>query len=130
MIDEGRAHHLGKREGRRGKQDRHYGHFQKSTVPCLLRILVLAGDGTEGYTIGMKTAVSIPDDVYERAERLAQRTRRSRSRLFSDALDEYLARHETDEVTAAMNAAVEGIEQGADDFANVAARRVLERVDW
>lgn len=78
----------------------------------------------------MKTAVSIPDDVYERAERLAQRTRRSRSRLFSDALDEYLARHETDEVTAAMNAAVEGIEQGADDFANVAARRVLERVDW
>ena len=34
----------------------------------------------------MKTAVSIPDDVFESAERLARRTKKSRSRLFSDAL--------------------------------------------
>ena len=40
-------------------------------------------------------AVSIPDDVFEGAERLARRTNRSRSRLFSDALKEYLARHMT-----------------------------------
>ena len=41
---------------------------------------------------GMKTAVSIPNDIFDRAERLARRTRRSRSRLFTDALREYLAR--------------------------------------
>src|SRR5436190_1081962 len=35
----------------------------------------------------MKTAVSIPDDVFHEAERLARRTKRSRSRLFSDALN-------------------------------------------
>jgi hypothetical protein len=36
----------------------------------------------------MKTAVSIPDEVFEGAERLARHTKRSRSRLFSDALKE------------------------------------------
>jgi hypothetical protein len=53
----------------------------------------------------MKTAISIPDDVFESAERLARRTKRSRSRLFSDALKEYLARHTPDKVTEAMNIA-------------------------
>jgi metal-responsive CopG/Arc/MetJ family transcriptional regulator len=41
----------------------------------------------------MKTAVSIPDEVYQGAERLARRTKKSRSRLYGDALKEYLARH-------------------------------------
>src|SRR5579883_1096225 len=39
-----------------------------------------------GYTIGMKTAVSIPADVFESAERLARRTRKSRSQLYSEAV--------------------------------------------
>ena len=52
-----------------------------------------------GYTNGLKTAISIPDAVFEGAERLARRTRKSRCQLFSDALREYLARHAADEVT-------------------------------
>jgi len=48
----------------------------------------------------MKTAVSIPDEVFESAERLARRTKKSRSQVFSDALREYVARHAPDEVTA------------------------------
>jgi hypothetical protein len=36
----------------------------------------------------MNTAVSIPDDVFDRAERLARRTKKSRSQLFSDAVKE------------------------------------------
>src|SRR5260370_36037612 len=35
-----------------------------------------------GYTIGMKTAVSIPDDVFEKVERLARRGQRSRTEGF------------------------------------------------
>lgn len=35
---------------------------------------------------GMKTAISIPDDVFEGAERLALLTEKSRSQLFSDAV--------------------------------------------
>ncbi len=41
----------------------------------------------------MKTAVSIPDQVFEKVERLARRARRSRSEVFSAVLSEYVARH-------------------------------------
>jgi metal-responsive CopG/Arc/MetJ family transcriptional regulator len=54
------------------------------------------------YITDMKTAVSIPEDVFKGAERLARKTKRSRSRLFSDALKGYLARHTPDSVTEAM----------------------------
>jgi predicted transcriptional regulator len=77
----------------------------------------------------MKIAVSIPDDVYDRAERLAKQSNRTRSRLYSDALGEYLARHGSDEVTDAMNAVVAGIDQG-DAFVAAAARAVLAKTEW
>lgn len=78
----------------------------------------------------MKTAVSIPDEVFEGAERLARRTKKSRSRLFSEALKEYLARHAPDEVTETMNRAFAEIGEGQDAFVSSAARRVLERSEW
>ncbi len=78
----------------------------------------------------MKTAVSIPDEVYEGAERLARRTKKSRSRLFSDALQEYLARHAPDEVTEAMDRACAEAGEAKDPFVSSAARRVLERSEW
>ncbi len=83
-----------------------------------------------GYSKGMKTDVSIPDEVFEGAERLARRTKRSRSRLFSDALKEYLARHAPDEVTEAMNKACAEIGDAEDAFVSSAARRVLEQSEW
>ena len=76
----------------------------------------------------MKTAVSIP--VFDGAERLARRTKRSRSRLFSDALKEYLARHAPDEVREAMNKACAEIGEEDNSFASTAARGVLERTEW
>ena len=41
-----------------------------------------------GYTIGMKTAVSLPDDVFRSAELFAKRARKSRSRLYAEALSD------------------------------------------
>jgi len=55
----------------------------------------------------MKTAVSLPDDVFQAAERHARKTRKSRSQLYAEALVEYLARHGDDAVTEAMNRVVE-----------------------
>jgi len=78
----------------------------------------------------MKIAVSIPDDVFEGAERLARRTKRSRSRLYSDALREYLAHHTPEEITEAMNRACAEIGEQKDPFIAAASRRVLERVVW
>jgi len=80
----------------------------------------------------MKTAVSIPDEIFRRAEHLARRTKRSRSRLFSDALQEYLARHSPDEITEAMNKVCDDLGEDAapDPFLAAAARRVLENTEW
>jgi antitoxin MazE6 len=78
----------------------------------------------------MKTAVSIPDDVFEGAERLARRTKRSRSRIFSDALREYLVRHSSDEVSEAVNRACAEIGDAERQFAASASRSVLERSQW
>ena len=78
----------------------------------------------------MKTAVSIPDDVFEGAERLARRTKKSRSKLFSDAIREYVARHAPEEVTEAMDRVCAKVGQPADDFVSLAGRQTLERSEW
>ncbi|MDR3701602.1 MAG: ribbon-helix-helix protein, CopG family [Candidatus Sulfopaludibacter sp.] len=78
----------------------------------------------------MKTAVSIPDDVFKGAERLARRMRKSRSQLFSDALREYVARHAADELTEAMDRVCAGVQTATDEFVSRAAARVLEKVEW
>ena len=90
----------------------------------------LLAESLYGYTIGMKTAVSIPDDIFKGAERLARRTRKTRSRLFSDALKEYLARHAPDEVTEAMNRVCTEVKDTKDTFVSSASRRILERSEW
>ena len=78
----------------------------------------------------MKTAVSIPDDVFRGAERLARRNRKSRSQLYSEALKEYVARHATDEVTEALNRVCDQVGDQSDPFLTLAARQVLERSEW
>lgn len=78
----------------------------------------------------MKTAVSVPDEVFRAAERHARRTRKSRSQLYAEALSEYLAHHGPDEVTDAMNSVVDRLKEPTDQFVSAAARRVLERSEW
>ncbi len=78
----------------------------------------------------MKTAVSIPDQVFEQAERLARRTRKSRSHVFSNALREYVGRHAPDEVTEAMNRVCDQVGAQPDRFVGRAARQTLEHSEW
>jgi metal-responsive CopG/Arc/MetJ family transcriptional regulator len=78
----------------------------------------------------MKTAISIPDEVFENAERLARKLKTSRSQLYSRALAEFVARHAPDEVTDAMNLVVDVIEPDPAKFRRAAARRVIQRVEW
>ena len=51
----------------------------------------------------MKTAVSIPDKVFQQTERLAVRMRKSRSEVYSLALAEYVRAYAPDQVTEAMD---------------------------
>ena len=78
----------------------------------------------------MKIAVSVPDDVFEEAEQLARRLKRSRSKVYSQALAEYVARHAPDRVTEAMDRALAGVGEPANQFLRAASRRVLKRNDW
>lgn len=51
----------------------------------------------------MKTAISLPDALYEDAERLANSLGIPRSRLFAKALEEFIARHEKQGITRKLN---------------------------
>jgi Arc/MetJ family transcription regulator len=72
-----------------------------------------------GYTRGMKTAISVPDDTFEQATRQAAELGISRSEFFARAarryLDELASRSLTQQVNDALSAA------GDDDSAAAAA---------
>lgn len=63
-------------------------------------------------------------------ERFARRAGRSRSEVFSAAVQEYVARHAPDEVTDAMDRVCAEIADQPDTFVRAAGRRVLERTEW
>jgi metal-responsive CopG/Arc/MetJ family transcriptional regulator len=78
----------------------------------------------------MKTAISIPDHVFEEAERLAAELQTSRSQLYSRALQEFVARHAPDRLTEAMNRVVDEVGTEVDELGRRAARQILERSEW
>lgn len=51
----------------------------------------------------MKTAISVPDDVFESADELASELGVSRSALYATAMAEYLAKHRGADITARLN---------------------------
>ncbi len=51
----------------------------------------------------MKTAISIPDPLFQAAELLAQEQGISRSELYSTAIRDYVAQHKNQKVTEALN---------------------------
>ena len=51
----------------------------------------------------MKTAISVPDGLFKEADQLADRMGVSRSELYATAVQEYLARHRQQDVTARLN---------------------------
>ncbi len=55
------------------------------------------------YTLAMKTAVSLPDEIFRQAEATAKKLRVSRSKLYATALSEYLDRHRAKSVTERLN---------------------------
>ena len=83
-----------------------------------------------GNTFGMKTAISIPDSVFQAAEKHAKRMRKSRSQLFSEAMVEYLERHTPDEVTRRMNETLESIGNFDNSFIRKASQYLLRRSEW
>jgi predicted transcriptional regulator len=78
----------------------------------------------------MKTAISIPDDLFDDAERLAQELKKSRSRLYGDAVREYVARHSAECITETLDRVCAEAAPAGNEFTQAAARHALERSDW
>jgi predicted transcriptional regulator len=80
----------------------------------------------------VKTAISVPDELFHRAERLAQRLGRSRSAFYADALAAYVdALDDEDEVTAALDALyAEAGAAGARAAGAAAGRRLIDSGAW
>jgi hypothetical protein len=86
----------------------------------------MANGPSGGHASPVKTAIDIPGELLERAARLARQPRIPRSQLYREAVAEYVARHDPEEVTRAMDRVVQRLGVGSDGFVRAAARRSLD----
>ncbi len=78
----------------------------------------------------MKTAISVPNEIFEDAERLAGRLGKSRSQLYSEAMAEYLVRHDPGSVTERLDEALDSIAEPEDPFVTATTSSILEKIEW
>jgi predicted transcriptional regulator len=83
-----------------------------------------------GYTLDMKTAVSLPDELFRSAEAAARRLRMSRSQLYAAALAEFLSRQKKDAVTERLNEVYSHRGAKVDPVLQRAQMRSLEKDSW
>ena len=80
--------------------------------------------------MGMKTAVSVPDDLFRMAEAAARRLRVSRSKLYATAISEFLDRQRTDAVTERLNEVYSRRPAKVDSALLRAQLRSLDKDSW
>lgn len=78
----------------------------------------------------MKTAVSMPDEIFEQAERLASILGVSRSGLYVLALKEYISRHSSEAVTARLDQVYGDEASSLDEGLERAQAELLEDEGW
>ena len=82
------------------------------------------------YTPDVKTAVSIPDPLFEAADRLARRRNMSRSALYAEALELLLADHAGESsITKRLDALHEDVDSSLDPVMTTLQAEAL-REDW
>lgn len=83
-----------------------------------------------GYTGTMKTAISLPDVMFDAAERYAKSRGLTRSQLYRLALEEFLDRYSEESVTEALNRVYSIEDSGLDPLIKAAQLRSLRKVEW
>lgn len=78
----------------------------------------------------MKTAISLPDDLFDEADALAERLGVSRSELYATAVAEYLAKHRDEDVTARLNEVYAKELSGLSPQLRSAQARSLSSSEW
>jgi len=82
------------------------------------------------YTDIMKTAISIDKKLFEDAENYSRSAGLSRSKLYCNAIAEYIQNHSADIVTEKLNSYYEKHESRLDKDLKAAAHRLLNTEDW
>ncbi len=83
----------------------------------------------QSYTFDMKTAVSLPNDLFESAEVLAEELGFTRSELYARAVDDYVRKHRKSEIKKRLKAFY-GQDVPSDAAVTLYARTILERSEW
>lgn len=78
----------------------------------------------------MKTAISIPDDLFEAAEKLAKRLSLSRSELYATAVAAYLASRGGQDVTEQLDSIYESETSSVDPVLAKLQIISVPREDW
>lgn len=78
----------------------------------------------------MKTAISVPDEVFESADELAQQLGVSRSELYSTAVAEYLAKFRGEDITARLNEVYAGQDSSLPPAVRRAQARSIGKSEW
>ena len=78
----------------------------------------------------MKTAVSVPDDLFRVAEAAARRLRVSRSKLYATAIAEFLNRQQGGAVTERLNEVYSRRPAKLDSALGGAQLRSIEKDSW
>ncbi len=78
----------------------------------------------------MKTAISIPDQVFQTGETLAKHLGLSRSELYTQALRAFIAAHDRQHITDALNQVYEQEQSELDPVVAQMQFTSLPREDW
>jgi metal-responsive CopG/Arc/MetJ family transcriptional regulator len=78
----------------------------------------------------MKTAISLPEDLFRLAEAAARKLKMSRSQLYATALAEYLERRQASKITERLNRIYPKERSELDPALQSAQLRSLEKDDW
>ena len=78
----------------------------------------------------MKTAISIPDELFKEADHLADRLGISRSELYTSAVAEYIEDHQKEAVTEKLNEIYENQPSPVDAGLNTLQYSSLQKDEW
>ena len=78
----------------------------------------------------MKTAISIPDPLFEEAERLTKRLRIPRSQLYARALEAYVQRQRSKGIKEALDEVYSTESSELDSVMTQLQAMTLRGVDW
>lgn len=78
----------------------------------------------------MKTAISIPDSIFEAAEKLALRFGMSRSQLYTAAVSDFIREHQNDNVTEKLNEIYTVESSHLDPVSHELQYTTIEKDEW